>query len=81
MKRFRDSLEKIEAFKLINDTSARELIVYADDEKSNREQMISQCSKLGLAHRLVIFENGQSVVDYFKQQVGTNELVANRSVQ
>ena len=43
----------------MNDTETRELIVFADDEKSIRDRMMTQCSELELAHRLILFENGQ----------------------
>ena len=65
MKRLIDALGKVEQFKQNHDTSGRDVIVYADAVKSNREIMIKTCEMLGRVQRLRLFENGQEVVDYF----------------
>ena len=67
MKRFIDALAKVEQFKQFNDTSGRDVIVYADSVKSNREIMIKTCEMFGHGQRLRLFENGQEVVDYFAE--------------
>ena len=67
MQRFIKALNKLELFNKENDTSGRDMIVYADYEKSNRDRMARICEILGLGHRLRMFDNGQQVVDYFVQ--------------
>ena len=80
LQRLIEALGKLEKFKQSNSTNERDLIVYADYSKSNRDRMTEICEELGLGERLRLFENGKEVVDYFIQAISMSELSQERGI-
>lgn len=50
---------------LLEKTNDTGLILYADDQYVNHQAFKLNLQDIGMADRLVMFSNGQEVVDYF----------------
>ena len=49
------------------------MIVYADNNRLSRDLMKRLIGGLGLDHRLLMFQNGQQVVEYFRILLAAKE--------
>ena len=60
-----DFLKTLKQHNLLENATNSGLVVYADDQFVNQQSMKMNFSDINITDKLVMFSNGQDVVDYF----------------
>ena len=66
-------LDEMNEFGVLENKESNSLIIYADDQFVNQQQMKMHFKDIGIENRLVMFQNGKEVVDFFDEMLNSME--------
>ena len=71
--RFLNFLKILQEQRLLNGKNETGLILYADDQYVNRQAIKMTFEDVGLSNRLVMFQNGQEVLEFLERYKDNHE--------